>query len=84
MGNTISFPFLSPTEQQETSLLQNSVVSEQINTLKLMQKQISHLKEEYSYLRIDEQLKEPSIQQKILELENHIKNKICYDLPNPF
>jgi len=53
MGNTISFPFLFPNMQLEISQLQNSLSSEQ-TTLKLIQKQISYLKEEYSYHRIDE------------------------------
>ena len=34
--------------------------------------------------RIEEQLQNPSIQQKILDLEQVIKRKICSDLPNAF
>ena len=49
-----------------------------------MEKQISHLKEEYSYLPIDEQFKDQSIEQKTLEPEINIKNKICSGLPNAF
>jgi len=47
-----------------------------------MRRQISYLKEEYSYLRIEEQVKDSSI--KVLELKKNIKNKICTDLPNAF
>jgi len=46
--------------------------------------QIRHLQEEVSYLRIEEQLKNPSFQQKTLDLEQVIKKKICSDLPNAF
>jgi len=35
-----------------------------------------------SYLQIEEQLQNPSIQQKILNLEQVIRKGICYDLPN--
>jgi len=45
---------------------------------------MNSLQEEVSYLRIEEQLQNPNIQKKILDLEQIIKNKICADLPNAF
>ena len=45
---------------------------------------INNLQEEVSYLRIEEQLQNPNIQKKILDLEQIIKLKICADLPNAF
>jgi len=52
--------------------------------LQLKQSQISHLHEEICYKRIEEQLQNPSIQQKILDLEQVFKRKICSNLPNAF
>jgi len=43
---------------------------------------MTSLQEEVSYLRIEEQLQNPNIQSKILEIEQVIKQKICADLPN--
>ena len=40
------------------------------------------MQKEISYLRIDEQLKTPSIQLKITDLEQVLKKRICSDLPN--
>ena len=56
----------------------------QINSLQFKQNQICHLQEEISYLQIEEHLKNPSIQLKILDFEQLLKNKICSDLPNAF
>ena len=84
MGNSITFSFLSPTKQREISLFQKFSIFKQINILQLKKKQISHLKDEHSYLRIKEQLQNPTIQQKILDLEHIIKRKICSDLSNAF
>jgi len=84
MGNSITFSFLSPTKQREISLFQKFSIFKQINILQLKKKQISHLKDEHSYLRIKEQLQNPTIQQKILDLEHIIKRKIYSDLSNAF
>jgi len=51
---------------------------------KLKKNQICHLEEEISYHRIEEQLQNPSLQQKILDLEQVIKRHICSNLPNAF
>ena len=65
MGNAISFPFLCSTHQKEIHSLQASSIFKQINSLHTKEKQICHLQEEISYLRIEEQLQNPSAQLKI-------------------
>ena len=77
MGNTISFPFLSSAHQKEILSLQASSIFKQINSLQTKEKQICHLQEEMSYLRIEEQLQSPSLQLKITDLEQVIKKRIC-------
>ena len=84
MGNTISFPFLSSAHQKEILSLQASSIFKQTNSLQTKEKQICHLQEEISYLRIEEQLQNPSIQLKITYFEQLLKKRICFDLPNVF
>ena len=52
--------------------------------IQIKQNLIANLQEEVLYLRIEEQLQNPHIQKKILDLEQIIKTKICADLPNAF
>jgi len=84
MGKTISFNFLTAAKQKEIAHLQSSSIYKQINMIQVKQNLISSLQEEVSYLRIEEQLQNPNIQKKILELEQIIKTKICTDVPNAF
>ena len=52
--------------------------------MQIKQNLIRSLQEEVSYLRIEEQLKDPTLQKKISDLEQVIKTKIYADLPNEF
>ena len=84
MGKPISFNFLSAAKQKEVANLQSSSIYKQINTLQIKQNLIWSLQEEVSYLRIEEQLQNPTLQKKIADLEQVIKTKTCADLPNAF
>jgi len=84
MGKPISFNFLFAARQKEVVSLQSSSIFKQINTLQIKQNLIQNLQEEVSYLRIKEQLQNPTLQKKISDLEQVIQNKICADLPNAF
>lgn len=84
MGNPITFKFLSLAHQKEILELQSSSIFKQINCLQTKQNQICHLQEEFSYLRIEEQLKTPFIQLKITDFKQVLKKRICSDLPNAF
>jgi len=84
MGKTISFKFLTTAKQKEIANLQATSIYKQINSIHLKKNLVNSLKEEVSYLRIQEQLQSPTIQKKILDLEQVIKNTICADLPNAF
>jgi len=81
MGRPISFNFLSAAKQKEVANQQSSSIYKQINMLQIKQKLIQSLQEEVSYLRIEEQLQNPTLQKKISDLEQVIKTKICADLP---
>ena len=82
LGKQLSFPFLSPMLQKDINLLQNSSVIQSINLIKQKEFQISSLKEEISFQRIEEQLQQSKLQQKIFNLENIFKSKVCADIPN--
>ena len=84
MGKRISFNFLSEARLKQVLSLQSYSIFKQINILRSKQKQICHPQEEISYLRIEEQLKAPSIKLKISEFEQLLKKRICFDLPNAF
>ena len=84
MCKTISFNFLTAAKQKEIANLQSSSIYKQINTIQIKQNLIDSLQEEISYLRIEEQLENPNIQNKIIDLEQITRNKICADLPNAF
>jgi len=84
MGKTILFRFLTAAKQREIANLQSTSIYKQINSIHLKQNLVNSLQEEVSYLRIQEQLQNPTIQKKILDLEQIIKNKICAELPNAF
>jgi len=51
--------------------------------IQIKQNLIASLHEKVSYLQIEEQLQNPNIQKKILDLEQIIKTKICADPPMP-
>jgi len=84
MKKTISFNFITAAKQKEIAHLQSSSIYKQINTTQIKQNLINSLQEEVSYLRIEEQLQNPNIQKKILDIQRIIKTKICADLPNAF
>jgi len=84
MSKTISFNLFFCYSSKEVLNLQSSSIFKKINSLQSKQKQICHLQEEISYLRIEEQLKNPSIQLKISDFEQLLKKRICSDLPNAF
>ena len=84
MGNPIMFTFLTSAHQKQVMELQSSSIFQQINCLHLKQNQIAHLKDEHSFVQIEEQLQNPSTQRKITDLEDLFKKKICSDLPNAF
>jgi len=69
MGKPISFTFLSAAKQREVANLQSSSIYKQIDTLQIKQSFLRSLQEEVSYLRIEEQLQNPSLQKKIPDLE---------------
>jgi len=60
MGKTISFNFLLTAKKKEISQLQSSSIYKQINTIHIKKNLINSVQEEVSYLRIEEQLQDPS------------------------
>ena len=54
------------------------------DNIKAKQNQINFLKQEINIINIDEQLKNPKLQNKIELLKNQIALEICNDHPNAF
>ena len=84
IGRNISFPFISPIEQNFVTLLQDYSISKQINLIQNKRVFIKDLIKEIADLRIEEQLKHPSLQNKIISLQQLFEKQVCSDLPNAF
>jgi len=68
---------------KDTSIFQDiNVISKQIRNRK--EKQIIFLKQDLKYKRIEEQLKDPLLQQKIKNFQEKIESEICANIPNAF
>ena len=84
MKQKIRFQFLSPVKQKELNNLQSNSIYQQLNLIQRKQNKIMFLKEEIQHQRIEEQLQEDSIKQRITTLEDKFKRDICADIPNAF
>jgi len=84
IGKPISFNFLSAVRQKEVVSLQSSSIFKQINTLQVKQNLIRNLQEEVTYLRIEEQLQNPTLQKRFRILNMFLKQKYALTSPMPF
>jgi hypothetical protein len=83
MGKKILFRFILPPMTKDFNILKDiSVISKQIRNRK--EKQIMFLKQDLKHKRIEEQLKDPLLQQKIKNFQEKIESDICANIPNAF
>lgn len=75
-GHTLTFDFIAPPRYHEINLLQKKV--------KRKEKFLLSLSQELGYKKIDEQLQNPNLQDKISTLQKEIETAICADIPNAF
>jgi len=59
-------------------------ISKSINLIKSKTQQIEFLQEEIKVKRIEEQLSQKTLQQKIQLFEDRTKSEVCFDLPTAF
>jgi heme oxygenase len=89
MGKKILFKFILPPMTKDINILKDTsifqvinVISKQIRNRK--EKQIMFLKQDLKHKRIEEQLKDPLLQQKIKNFQEKIELEICANIPNAF
>jgi hypothetical protein len=89
MGNKILVRFILPPMTKDINILKDisifqeiHVISKQIRNRK--EKQIMFLKQDLKHKRIEEQLKDPLLQQKIKKFQEKIELEICANIPNAF
>ena len=71
-------------ELRALKALQNNSVSKTISLIESKSKQVNFLKEEVKFKRIEQELEEKHLQEKVKNFEEKIKQEICSDLPNAF
>ena len=86
LNTKIEFPFVEKPKVRNLNLLKSlSIHNGQINNLiNHKQKQISYLKEEISFKKLNEQLQQKEIQQRMKKIQNEIESIICSNIPNAF
>jgi len=85
MGKKILFRFILPPMTKDINILKDTLIFQDINVIS---KQIRNRKEKQimflKHKRIEEQLKDPLLQQKIKNFQEKIESEICANIPNAF
>jgi hypothetical protein len=85
----VLFKFIMPPIAKDINLLKNISISKEINIISKnivlrKEKQLMFLKQNLQYKIIEDQLKDPLVQQKINVFKNIIETEICANIPNAF
>jgi hypothetical protein len=84
MNEMVKFKFLARPEMSQVNAYKNNSITKSINLIKSKTQQIEFLQEEIRVKRIEEQLSQKSLQQRIQLFEDKIKSEVCSDLPTAF
>jgi hypothetical protein len=84
MDENVKFKFLAKPELSQLNAYKSNSISKSINLIKSKTQQIEFLQEEIKVKRIEEQLSQKTLQQRIQLFEDRIKSEVCYDLPTTF
>jgi predicted transglutaminase-like protease len=84
LGEPVKFKFLNKLDSSQLKAFQNNQISKTINLINSKQKHSEFLQEEIKVKRIEDQLSQPILQQRIKLFEERIRNEVCSDLPNAF
>jgi len=84
MDEKVKFKFLAKLELSQLNAYKNISISKSVNLVKSKAQQIEFLQEEIKVKRIEEQLSQKVLQQKIQLFEDRIKSEVCSDLLTAF
>lgn len=87
MGKKILFRFILLPMTKDINILKDISIFQEINIISKQiknrkEKQIMFLKQDLKHKRIEEQLKDPLLQQKIKTFQEKIESEICANIPN--
>ena len=78
------FKFITPVKYKELNTLQDNSIHHDTNLIQRKQNKILYLKDDILYHRINQQLKETRVQQRIKQIQDLYTKEICSDIPNAF
>lgn len=81
----VLFEFINPIKTKELNNIKDNL--EETNFLKIIQgkeNQIGFLQKEILYSKIEKQLQDPSIKEKIIKLQKEFEDEVCSTIPNAF
>jgi hypothetical protein len=84
MDEKVKFKFLAKPEKSQLDAFKSNAISKSVSLIKSKTQQIEFLQEEIKVKRIEEQLGQNSLQQRIQLFEDRIKSEVCSDLPITF
>jgi len=84
MDEKVKFKFLAKPELSQLNAFKSNSISKSVNLIKSKTQQIGFLQEEIKVKRIEEQLSQKTLQQRIQLFEDRIKSEVCSDVPTAF
>jgi hypothetical protein len=84
MDEKVKFKFLESPKTSQLDAYKSNSITKSVNLIKSKTQQIEFLQEEIKVKRIEEQLNQKSLQQRIQLFEDRIKSEVCSDLPTAF
>jgi hypothetical protein len=84
MDEKVKFKFLAKPERSQLNAFKSNSISKTINLIKSKTQQIGFLQEEIKVKRIEEQLSQKTLQQRIQLFVERIKSEVCSDVPTAF
>ncbi|XP_062145441.1 uncharacterized protein LOC133852700 [Alnus glutinosa] len=84
MDENVKFKFLAKPELSQLNTFKSNSFSKSVNLIKSKTQQIGFLQEEIKVKRIEEQLSQKTLQQRIQLFEDKIKSEVCSDIPTAF
>jgi len=84
MDKKVKFKFLAKLERSQLNAFKSNSISKSVNLIKSKTQQIGFLQEEIKVKRVEEQLSQETLQQRIQLFEDRIKSEVCSDVPTAF
>jgi len=84
MDEKVKFKFLAKPERSQLNAFKSNSIFKSVNLIKSKNHQIGFLQDEIKVERIEEQLSQKILQQRIQLFEDRIKNEVCSDVPTAF